>query len=187
MSKAFSLLELSIVLVIIGLIAGGIVAGASMIRAAELRAVISEETKFKIALHTFRDKYFAIPGDMKNATRFWGAEPAANCPGDDTTPSTSSATCDGDGSGTIEWGHEAGAISGEAHRFWQHLANAELVSGSFTGVHSAGTGCGGHCEVQLGLNAPESKIPGVGWSADFLPAVTVTTASNFPRKGIVHR
>ena len=145
MKHGFSLLELSIVLVIIGLIAGGIVAGSSMIRAAELRAVISEETQFKIAIHTFREKYSGLPGDLDNATRFWGAEPAANCPGDETTPSTTSATCDGNGDGFISWGNISG-FGGESHRFWQHLANAGLIAGNFTGTHSAGT-----CGVDLSL------------------------------------
>jgi len=164
--RGFSLLELSIVLVIIGLISGGIVAGSSMIRAAELRSVISQETQFKIAIHTFRDKYFGLPGDLKNATAFWGAEPLANCPGDETTPSTTSATCNGNGDGRISWGNGlAAGVGGESHRFWQHLANAGLVSGSFTGVHSAGScNTNGACNVQLGLNAPESPISGVGWS-----------------------
>lgn len=164
--RGFSLLELSIVLVIIGLIAGGVVTGSSMIRAAELRSVITQETQFKIAIHTFRDKYLGLPGDLKNATAFWGAEPAAHCPGDETTPSTTSATCNGDGDGRIDWGRNVAAgIGGESHRFWQHLANAELISGSYTGVHSAGScNTDGSCNVTIGENAPESSISGVGWS-----------------------
>jgi len=67
-SAGFSLLELSIVLVIIGLIAGGIVAGSSMIRAAELRAVLTELTQYQTATNTFRDKYLGLPGDLRNAT-----------------------------------------------------------------------------------------------------------------------
>jgi|GEM_PF-3995865 len=59
-SRGFSLLELSI-----GLIAGGIVAGAAMIRAAELRALITEQEQYKTAVNTFRDKYLGLPGDLK--------------------------------------------------------------------------------------------------------------------------
>ncbi|MBN9993879.1 prepilin-type N-terminal cleavage/methylation domain-containing protein, partial [Listeria monocytogenes] len=68
----FSLIELSIVLVILGLLTGGILAGQSLIRAAELRSVGEEYQKNRTAVATFRDKYFAIPGDMTNATSFWG-------------------------------------------------------------------------------------------------------------------
>lgn len=178
----FSLLELSIVLVIIGLIAGGIVSGSSMIRAAELRSVITQESQFHIAIHTFRDKYLGMPGDLKNATAFWGAEPAANCPGDETTPSTTSATCDGNGNGQIAW-HGAAGFGGESHRFWQHLANAELISGTYTGVHSAGScNTNGQCNVALGVNAPESSINGVGWSIAYETAIVGNAhPQDFPR------
>jgi len=160
MNKGFSLLELSIVLVIIGLISGGIVAGSSMIRAAELRAVVTEYQQFQTAIHTFRDKYLGIPGDLKNATAFWGAEPAANCPGDETTPSTGTATCDGDGNRTTDDFANAG-FGNERHRFWQHLANAGLISGTFTGVQ----GAGGYDHGIIAENAPASKLSGAGWSA----------------------
>ena len=159
--SGFSLLELSIVLVIIGLIAGGIVTGSSMIRAAELRAITTEFNQYQTAVHTFRDKYLGLPGDLKNATAFWGAEPAANCPGDDTTPSTSTATCDGDGDGNLD-----SIISGEPFRFWQHLANAELIAGSFTGV----TGPGGSENAIFGENTPTSKFSGAGWGVGHTPS-----------------
>jgi len=184
-NRGFSLLELSIVLVIIGLIAGGIVAGSSMIRAAELRSVITERQQYQTAIHTFRDKYLGLPGDLKNATAFWGAEPVANCPGDESTPSTTTATCDGNGDNRVDWGDSFPAgTGGESHRFWQHLANAELISGSYTGTHSAGTCNGdGSCNNTIGVNAPASKLSGAGWSISHLAtAITSLTANYFPVK-----
>ena len=68
----FSLVELSIVLVILGLLVGGVLTGQSLIRAAELRSVSTEYSRYVASVHTFRDKYFALPGDMTNATQFWG-------------------------------------------------------------------------------------------------------------------
>jgi prepilin-type N-terminal cleavage/methylation domain-containing protein len=129
MRNAFSLVELSIVLVILGLLTGGVLAGQSLIRAAELRSVNNEATKYISAVHTFRDKYFALPGDMANATRFWGAAHAtpATCR---NTVSTSAATCDGNGDGRVL---QTGT-SMEQMRFWQHLANAGLLEGSYDGV-----------------------------------------------------
>ena len=62
----FTLIELSIVLVIIGLIVGGVLVGQDLIRAAEIRATITQVEKFNTAVNTFRDKYGAIPGDMNN-------------------------------------------------------------------------------------------------------------------------
>jgi prepilin-type N-terminal cleavage/methylation domain-containing protein len=66
----FTLIELSIVLVIIGLLVGGILVGRDLIRAAELRADISAVDKFDAAVNTFRLKYNCVPGDCVNATQF---------------------------------------------------------------------------------------------------------------------
>ncbi|MBY6117485.1 prepilin-type N-terminal cleavage/methylation domain-containing protein [Mameliella alba] len=71
--SGFSLVELSIVLVILGLLIGGVLTGQNLIRAAELRSVMTEFKTYQTAVMTFRDKYFALPRDMTNATDFfWG-------------------------------------------------------------------------------------------------------------------
>jgi prepilin-type N-terminal cleavage/methylation domain-containing protein len=62
--SAFTLIELSIVLVIIGLIIGGILVGKDMIHTAELRRVVSQVQSYNTAENTFRLKYNAMPGDM---------------------------------------------------------------------------------------------------------------------------
>ncbi|MFZ4541879.1 MAG: type II secretion system protein [Rickettsiales bacterium] len=54
---AFSLVELSIVLVILGLLVGGILSGQALIRASELRSVSTEQQRYFTAIQTFRDKY----------------------------------------------------------------------------------------------------------------------------------
>lgn len=107
--KAFSLVELSIVLVILGLLVGGILAGQSLIRASELRAISTEHARYFTAVQAFRNKYLSIPGDTATAVRLWGA-----------------ATVDGDASGTI--------LGDEGFRFWQHLQLAGLVEGSLSGT-----------------------------------------------------
>ncbi|PZP85253.1 MAG: hypothetical protein DI582_06390 [Azospirillum brasilense] len=119
MKNGFSLVELSIVLVILGLLTGGILGGQALIRAAELRSVTSEYTRWVTATQTFRDKYFALPGDMSNATAFWGTQDPtpATCA---TTPSSSALTCNGSGDGLINPTSSPG--SNELFRFWQHLA-----------------------------------------------------------------
>jgi len=60
----FTLIELSIVLVVIGLIIGGVLVGQDLIRAAEVRATISQIEKYNTAVNTFRGKYNALPGDL---------------------------------------------------------------------------------------------------------------------------
>lgn len=61
--SGFSLVELSIVLVILGLLVGGVLTGQSLIRASELRKFMNTMERYKAATYTFRDKYFALPGD----------------------------------------------------------------------------------------------------------------------------
>ena len=68
--RGFTLIELSIVIVIIGLIAGGILVGKDMIRAAEIRAIATELQHYRAAVKTFEATYDALPGDMTNATEF---------------------------------------------------------------------------------------------------------------------
>ncbi len=151
----FSLVELSIVLVILGLLTGGILAGQSLIRASEMRAVSTEYSRYVTAMYGFRDKYFGWPGDINNAQAIWGA--AANCPGDATHIGTGTQTCNGDNDGNIAFGN---ANSNEPLRFWQQLANAGLIEGSYNGVEM-GTNAWGSTP---GTNAPKSKLSGAGWS-----------------------
>lgn len=158
-SNGFTLVELSIVLVIIGLLVGGVLAGQSLIHAAEMRAVSSEYQQFQTAFGAFRDKYFAVPGDMPNAVKYWGAQAGATTDGKDntcagldyTTPATGTATCNGNGDGKIgEYG--GSGVDYERLRAWQHLANAGLVAGSFTAVLNASGA------LVAGSNVPSSKF-----------------------------
>lgn len=157
--NAFSLVELSIVLVILGLLVGGVLAGQSLIRASELRSVSTDYAKYITAMQAFRDKYFTIPGDMNNAQSFWGVAhaTAATC---GTTTTSDARTCNGNGNGLIDLYDGSYATSNEYFRFWQHLANAGLIEGQYSGIEgssgNAGHGVGG-------LNVPRSKMPNAIW------------------------
>lgn len=129
--SAFSLVELSIVLVILGLLVGGILSGRSLIRASELRSAVAQYQKYLSATIAFRDKYLYLPGDMPNATQFWGlysATPATCAFGQ----STDTKTCNGDGSGILN----NPPTAFESRRFWQHLANAGFIEGTYDGVYT---------------------------------------------------
>jgi prepilin-type N-terminal cleavage/methylation domain-containing protein len=63
--RGFTLIELSIVLVIIGLLAGGILVGQDLIHAATLKAQVAQINSYNMALNTFRIKYNGLPGDLK--------------------------------------------------------------------------------------------------------------------------
>lgn len=152
MNRGFSLVELSIVLVILGLLTGGILAGQSLIRAAELRVVSTEYSRYTAAVSSFRDKYFAKPGDFRDATKFWQAIAVpASCA---TAPSSDARTCDGDGDGNVI----PTTTSREQFRFWQHLANAGLVEGSYDGIEHGSTAVSA-----TAANSPKSRLGNGLW------------------------
>jgi prepilin-type N-terminal cleavage/methylation domain-containing protein len=115
---AFSLVELSVVLVILGLLTGGVLTGQSLIRASQLNRVIADLDKYKTAIYIFEDKYFSFPGDMTNATQFWGVAHAtpATCK---ITASTGKETCNGDGDRAV---YPYSATSNEGFRRVSFLA-----------------------------------------------------------------
>ncbi len=158
--SAFSLVELSIVLVILGLLVGGVLSGQSLIRAAELRSVTTDVARARTAVYTFRDKYFAMPGDMPNATNFWGTD-ADGCP-THTNRVAKSQTCNGNGDGNID------ANAPEQFRAWQHLANAGLIEGSYSGV--VGTASVG--DHDPGINSPKLRVGNtIGLGIGFIPPI----------------
>jgi prepilin-type N-terminal cleavage/methylation domain-containing protein len=160
--SGFTLVELSIVIAIIGVLAGGIMAGQSMIRASELRSVVSQFQRFATATNAFKNKYNAVPGDYAAATRAWGRQTAlASCVTNwsvavDTTGT--GGACDGDGNAIMT---AASAISspGETSQFWRQLALAGMIEGSFSGY--VGSGSTIHCVV--GTDCPAGKAAGTGW------------------------
>ncbi len=157
----FSLVELSIVLVILGLLTGGILGGQNLMHAAELRSIGKEYEQYTIAVNTFQDKYFALPGDMNNAHLFWG--PAGGTTGADaacygSATGTGTETCNGDGDGIV--GMYNAAEYSENFMFWQHLANAQLIEGQFTGI----AGATNNDNAVLGENVPRSKLGNAGWT-----------------------
>lgn len=89
MQKAFTLIELSIVLVIIGLILGGVLVGRDLVEAANIRAQITQIETLQTQINTYRLKYNCLPGDCINATQFGTADAAGN------------AVVNGDGNGII--------------------------------------------------------------------------------------
>lgn len=127
----FTLVELSIVLVIIGLIVGGVLVGRDLIRATEIKDVYEEKERIITAINTFRLKYNCLPGDCKNATDFFGTN-AAGCPiPSGTVPST--ATCNGNGNGYIDDAN--GNI--EDATLWQQLSASNFwAKGQFNGTTS---------------------------------------------------
>lgn len=131
--SAFTLIELSIVLVIIGLIVGGVLVGRDLVAAAHTRATITQVSQFSQAYNVFRDKYSALPGDIiaTEASKF----------GLDSSAPGFAGWGNGDGmiQGSSAWGWDgyAGSIatSGETAVFWKHLYQAKLIKEPFASVN----------------------------------------------------
>ena len=127
---AFTLIELSIVLVIIGLIVGGVLVGQDLIKAAQIRAQMSEVEKLNTAVSTFRLKYNCLPGDCGNATTFFtgGSQPeqVSNGDGNKRICGYYNATGGCNGAAHDSYGWDV-TSAGESHRGWDHLAASGLV------------------------------------------------------------
>ncbi len=174
-NKGFTLVELSVVMVIIAILVAGVFMGASLIRSAELREVIGDYDRYTKAIKEFEDKYHALPGDMSNAETIWGSD--ATCPTTATNSTPKITTCNGNGNGRIGLSSAAGVLdttySYEWFRAWQQLANAGLISGKFTGVKESAT----NGDAGIGLNVPQSKLKAKsGWTLyNYLNTATTTT------------
>jgi prepilin-type N-terminal cleavage/methylation domain-containing protein len=123
--SGFTLIELSIVLVIIGLIAGGIVAGQDLIEVAAVRAQVAQIEKYDTAVNTFRVKYAYLPGDIPepNATAI-GFTPRGQYAGE----GDGNGMIEGDCSDIIACGPCGFCISiGEGLLFWEDLGIANLI------------------------------------------------------------
>ncbi|WP_152053047.1 prepilin-type N-terminal cleavage/methylation domain-containing protein [Tautonia marina] len=153
--RGFTLIELSIVLVVVALVVGGIVAGREIIANADARRMLSLRDQVVSAIMVFRNKYNCLPGDCDTATRFWPAD--ASCPNTTANLVPKTATCNGDGDGLIasriqNIPSDSVKACYEIFRTWQHLANAGLISGQYSGVMAPGPSS---CYNQLGgVNVP---------------------------------
>ncbi len=135
--SAFSLIELSIVLIVIGLLIAGITGGASLIKSSELRSVMGEARGYAVAVNAFYSQFNALPGDYGTAVA-----------GSDVL---------GDGDGLIEYWNSATAEGSEA---WRDLKSIGAIDATLTYVSTA------TASQAAGNNLPSSKIKSSGWAFD---------------------
>jgi len=145
----FTLVEIAIVLVIIGLLLGGILKGQEMIIQAKIKNAIADFSGVSAAYFGYQDRYRATPGDDINATR-WGA-----------------AVIGGDNNrilvGTYKETCPAAAAVGtpETCLWWEHLRRSGFVSGAgpqqpnnaFNGLLGVQTGDGAAAPAAVLVNA----------------------------------
>lgn len=154
--KGFTLIELSIAIVIIGLIIGGVLVGQDLIRLAHLRTVTSDIERFRMAVNAFKLKYNCLPGDCLTASNFGLGN-------------------NGNGNQFVE---AAPPNHNEKFQFWKHLANAGLIEGSYTGVN----GSTNQWQADIGINVPAAKISGTGYGVDYASFPSGAT-NDFPWSG----
>jgi prepilin-type N-terminal cleavage/methylation domain-containing protein len=109
--KGFTLVEIAIVLVIIGLLLGGILKGQEMITQAKIKNVIADMSGVSAAMYGYQDRYRALPGDDKAANRWSSADP-------------------GDGDGIISGPYLSTTANDESREFWRHLRLSGFVAGA---------------------------------------------------------
>lgn len=144
--RGFTLIELSIVLVIIGLIVGGVLVGQDLIGAAAVRAQISQIEKYDQAVNTFYGKYDYLPGDIPDpyATQFGlGAHGAGN----------------GDGIINYQGSDTSSPGYGEQALLWEQLSSVRLIDQTFNTI-DLNNCCDGTATPTLAF--PSAKI-GTGY------------------------
>ncbi len=121
--SGFTLIELAIVLVIIGLLLGGVLKGQELINSAKVKNMASDFKNTQIYIYGYQDKYKALPGDDSNVASHLGAT---------GTPGTGGTL----GNGVIQGAWDATGTE-ESAVFWQHVRLAGLAPGG-TVVGAAG-------------------------------------------------
>jgi prepilin-type N-terminal cleavage/methylation domain-containing protein len=155
--RGFTLIELSIVLVVIGLIVGGVLVGQDLIKAAQVRAQVTQVEQFNTAAHTFQTVYGGyLPGDIPaTAATAGGLAPRGPYRGE------------GDGNGVMEgiwcttatncscWGCIGG---GEQTMFWVDLSTAGLINDKFSSATSTTIPDYEITSSSINFYAPSAKI-----------------------------
>lgn len=118
--SGFTLVEIAIVLVIIGLLLGGVLKGQELINSAKVKNFATDFRNVPLFIYGYQDKYRALPGDDANAQAHLGAT------------ATQISTANGSGSGALNgnwWDGAALLGSSETVAFWQHVRLANLAAG----------------------------------------------------------
>jgi len=150
----FTLVEIAIVMVIIGLLLGGVLKGQEIITNAKIKNLENDFNGTTAAIYSYQDRYRALPGDDRNANRFIQSD------GANATP--------GDGNGVITGKFDDPLDTAESRLFWLHLRNAGLIAGETTSTQQPTNAFGGITGVAT--NANVVNIPGLFVGFTQIPA-----------------
>ncbi len=121
----FTLVEIAIVLVIIGLLLGGILKGQEMITQAKIKNIVNDFNGITAAVNSYQDRYRALPGDDLNANPRWAGAPTRD------TAENGNGQITGLYNAVLT---DAPTAAQESNLFWWHLRLAGFVAGATTGV-----------------------------------------------------
>lgn len=170
-TQGFTLLELTVVLLIIVAVTSGVLVARSVLMTSRLQTVITDAGNFMSAFGNFKQAYYGLPGDYADATSKWGTD-SSGC----NSGGGISGTCNGNGDGKVGGACVSGSHSTstdyEIFRVWQHLNSAGLYKNTLSGVTTSGT-----AYTKAGVNVPASSIEGAGFT--FMWLDDASQCSNF--------
>jgi len=164
--SGFTLVEIAIVLVIIGLLLGGVLKGQELVHSAKVKNMINDLRSVSSMVYAYQDRFRALPGDQ-TAAQLATAFPTPAAP-TACTPAATGTHCDpGNGRLDGDWfagAAGAGVVTDETSVFWQHVRLANLATGSVA-VADANYQ---PRNADGGLVGIESGINGAGLAAPFI-------------------
>ena len=171
-TQGFTLVEIAIVLVIIGLLLGGILKGQEMITQAKIKNVIADFSGISAAYHGYVDRYHKIPGDDPCAGSSNSPINAAIC--GTGTARWGANTSHGDGNGVVAGTYNSTNTADESLLWWDHLRRAGFVSG--TGISQPFNALTGMIGVETGDGAATPGVALGGFSG------IIICSANLPDK-----
>ncbi len=175
--SGFTLIEIAIVMVIIGLLLGGVLKGQEMITNARLKNVVNDFNGISAAIFSYQDRYNALPGDDPNAAGRWGTGAIGTM-----------------GDGVVAGAYTDVLATVETGIFWEHLHESGLISGAglvhpttafggVVGVQNNAFSLGGLTICMDGIEAQHAEIidtqmdDGVSTTGDVRGAILDTTTA----------
>lgn len=128
--QGFTLVEIAIVLVIIGLLLGGVLKGQELIIQAKIKNIANDFNGVAAAVYVYQDRYKALPGDDNGAKARW------------------TNTANGNRNGALGEDFSAATADAEVRLFWQHLRFSGLIGGDTASQEQPLNAVGGVTGVQ---------------------------------------
>jgi prepilin-type N-terminal cleavage/methylation domain-containing protein len=165
----FTLVEIAIVLVIVGLLIGGVLKGQEMITNAKLKRIESDNAGLLAALYSYQDRYLQLPGDDAAASGRFSAYTGTIMDGDGDGAIGCGANPAGCAAAVADWNQSIAATlaTGAPHetlKFFAHLRAAGLVAGAPDDVNRPANAFGGPIGVQdgsLGMSGQVTIFGGI--------------------------